>query len=314
MSNKERYREICKGRTDVQAFAQPWWLDAVCPEWDVAIAMKGEHVAGAWPYPIEKKLGIPLLRTPLLTPYLGPQVFLPADIKGSRADSYEHETIAALMQQMPQAKVWHLSVQPGIRQAGLFKKHHLYSHVQQTFVVGLKENEETLLANMKDVTRRNIRQAESEIVITNEPGMLGALFAFQQHTMSKKNCKVPYTLTYLQGIMDAAMANDAAALWVAKDKAGTVHAIVWQVADHQCSYYFMGAQNPESTNYKAMSLLLWHTIKEAKRRGNTCFDLEGSMDEGVERFFRNFGGDRQLYIVLQKNKSVLWKLKQALLG
>jgi len=34
------------------------------------------------------------------------------------------------------------------------------------------------------------------------------------------------------------------------------------------------------------------------------------MDEGVERFFRNFGGERALYIVLRKNDSLLWKLKK----
>jgi lipid II:glycine glycyltransferase (peptidoglycan interpeptide bridge formation enzyme) len=59
-----------------------------------------------------------------------------------------------------------------------------------------------------------------------------------------------------------------------------------------------------------MSLLLWHSMREAKRRGNTQYDLEGSMDEGVERFFRNFGGDRALYIVLLKNRSLLWQLKK----
>jgi len=92
-----------------------------------------------------------------------------------------------------------------------------------------------------------------------------------------------------------------------------VQAIVWQVWDEQCSYYFMGGQNPDTNSYRAMSLLLWHTMKEAKARGCAVFDLEGSMDEGVERFFRNFGGERALYIILTKNKSIRWQLKQAIL-
>jgi lipid II:glycine glycyltransferase (peptidoglycan interpeptide bridge formation enzyme) len=74
----------------------------------------------------------------------------------------------------------------------------------------------------------------------------------------------------------------------------------------------MGAQKPGNDNYKAMPALLWHCIKEAKARCNTYFDLEGSMDPGVERFFRGFGGNRELYLVLQKNDSLLWKLKQML--
>ena len=47
--------------------------------------------------------------------------------------------------------------------------------------------------------------------------------------------------------------------------------------------------------------------------GISQFDLEGSMDDGVERFFRNFGGDRVLYMVLMKNKSFIWRLKQMIL-
>jgi lipid II:glycine glycyltransferase (peptidoglycan interpeptide bridge formation enzyme) len=61
-----------------------------------------------------------------------------------------------------------------------------------------------------------------------------------------------------------------------------------------------------------MSALLWHAILEAKRKGNQWFDFEGSMDPGVERFFRNFGARRELYMVLRKNRSLLWKLVEKL--
>jgi lipid II:glycine glycyltransferase (peptidoglycan interpeptide bridge formation enzyme) len=113
--------------------------------------------------------------------------------------------------------------------------------------------------------------------------------------------------------MDACREHEAAKLWVAtSDK--TVQAIVWQVWDANSSYYFMGGQNPEASGFKAMTLLLWHAIKEAKQRGHKTFDLEGSMDEGVERFFRSFGGKRALYVILQKNESLLWKVKKTVLG
>ena len=285
----------------------------VCDKWDVAIAKKGEHITGAWPYPIEKKLGVSLLRTPMLTPYMGPQVFFPADLKESNIDSFEHETVAELLKQMPDAKVWHLSLQPGMKQAGLFKKHGMETKVQQTFLLELEESEQTLFLNMKDATRRNIRTAEKEVTVTNSPEHLKDLYEFQKNTLGKKGRSLNCSLSYMQKLMDACIAHDAAALWTAKDSQGKVQAIVWQVWDEQCSYYFMGGQNPDNNSYRAMSLLLWHTIKEAKVRGNNIFDLEGSMDEGVERFFRNFGGDRALYIILMKNNSLIWKLKQAIL-
>jgi lipid II:glycine glycyltransferase (peptidoglycan interpeptide bridge formation enzyme) len=309
MSNKDLYKKVCGVNKTVPLFMQPWWLDTVCKHWEVAIAKKGDHITGAWAYPVEKKLGVTMLRTPVLTPYLGPQVFYPRDIKESNIDSFEHETVSDLMKQLPEAKVWHLAMQPGMKQVGIFKNNDLRPQVQQTFLLELNEDEETLLANMKEAARRNIRIAEGEITVTNSHKYLKDLYKFQKATLAKKGKTPPYSLKHLEKIMDACVANNSSAMWVAK-RGDKIQAIVWQLWDENCSYYFMGGQNPETNSHNAMSLLLWHTIKEAKRRGHSTFDLEGSMDEGVERFFRNFGGDRALYVVLLRNKSLVWKMKQ----
>jgi lipid II:glycine glycyltransferase (peptidoglycan interpeptide bridge formation enzyme) len=312
MSVKETYRKHCTQQA-MPLFMQHWWLDAVCDDWNAAIAMKGDQLAGIWAYAIEHKMGVSMLRTPMLTPYLGPHVFFPADLKESKADSYEHETIAELIKQLPDAQVWHLAMPPGLKQAGIFKKQKLRAEVQQTFLIELQESEAALFANIKESARRNIRTAEKDIIITDESACLEQLYKFQENTLAGKGKQLPYSLADLKKIMDACKAHDACALWVARNGV-TIEAIVWQVWDANRSYYFMGGQNPEANGYKAMSLLFWHSMKESKKRGHSIFDLEGSMDEGVERFFRNFGGRRELYMVLYKNDSLLWKLKKVLLG
>ncbi len=88
MSNRELYIGLCKEKQGIPLFLQPWWLDAVCRKWDAAIARKGEHITGIWAYPVEKKAGVSLLRNPLLTPYLGPHVFFPPDLKESNVDGF----------------------------------------------------------------------------------------------------------------------------------------------------------------------------------------------------------------------------------
>src|ERR1043165_6557898 len=200
MGNKDIYRKFCGQRRGIPVFSQPWWLDAVCHEWEVAIAKKGEQITGAWPYPVEKKLGVTLLRTPMLTPYLGPLVFFPNDLKESNLDSYEHEAVSDLIKQLPNAPVWHLNIQPGIKQAGIFRQQGLESQVQQTFLLELNEDEQTLLTNMKEAVRRNIRTAEAEVTITNSPEHLKDLFHFQQNTLSRKGKSLHYSLKDLQRI------------------------------------------------------------------------------------------------------------------
>jgi lipid II:glycine glycyltransferase (peptidoglycan interpeptide bridge formation enzyme) len=309
LSNKEIYKNICSQRRDVPVFLQHWWMDAVCKSWNVAIAKKGDNITGVWPYPIEQKIGVSMIRTPMLTPYLGPHVFYPADIKESNTDSFEHDVISELIAQLPAAKMWHLALQPGIKQAGLFKEQGLEIDAKQTFLIDLMQAETALLANMKENMRRNIKAAENEISISDSPEHLADLYEYHKKTLANKKVSQPYSLADMQGIMDVCKANNACSLFVAK-KGDAIQAIVWNIWDKTHSYYFMGSQNPASENYKAMTALLWHTIKKSKERGNIIFDLEGSMDVGVERFFRGFAGKRELYLVLRKNESLVWRIKE----
>ena len=249
----------------------------------------------------------------MLTPYLGPHIFYPADLKSSRADSFEYETVAELMKLLPDAKVWHLAMPPGMKQAGLFKQYKLRTEVQQTFLVMLNGSDQELFAGIKESARRNIKQAEKEITITEDKACLDQLYAYQQHTLSGKGKQLAYSKEDIKKILDACYAQNACALWVARSST-TIEAILWQVWDETRSYYLMGGQNPEANGYKAMSLLMWHSMRESKKRGHIAFDLEGSMDPGVERFFRNFGGGRELYMVLLKNDSLLWKIKKSVMG
>jgi hypothetical protein len=307
LNNKEQYRDLCARNGEVPVFLQQWWMDAVCDDWDVAIEKNGDNIAGIWPYAIAKRIGVPILRNTKLTPYQGPHVIYPPDLKETNRDGFEHDTIAALLKQLPEAKAWNLSTQPGIKQAGLFKNYGLQVQVQQTFLIELEKEEQELFSNMKESLRRNIRSAEFEIV--SAPQHLPELYEYQKHTLTGKGTGQPYILADMQKLMDACLENNSAALWVAK-KNEDIHAVVWNVWDAHTSYYFMGAQKPGGDSYRAMSALLWHAIKQAKQRGNKTFDLEGSMDAGVEKFFRSFGGRRELYLVLKRNDSLLWKLKE----
>lgn len=313
MTNRELYIQICRDHPGVPVFARPWWLDATGTNWDVAISRKGDMIRGIWAYPIEQKLGVTLIRNPFFTPYLGPSVFFPTDIKEANKDAFEYETIADLLQQLPPAQVWALAVQPELKQAGLFKRAGLQQSVQQTFLIDLAADEATLLSNMKESLRKNLRQAAPEVNIIADNSLLPQMYVYYNSMLTRKGKGSYVAQAQLQRLHDACVANNSGTLWVAKT-GDTIHGILWHVWDGHTSYALSVAQNPDSDNYKAMSLLLWHAIKEAKKMSHTHFDFEGSMDEGVERFYRNFGGMRALYLILSKNTSRIWKLKQMLRG
>ncbi len=308
MSNKEQYKSICEANPQIPVFLQYRWMDAVCTDWDVAIAMNGDKVAGIWPYNKEQKIGVSIIRTPKLTPYQGPFVLYPQDLKTANKDGFEHETIAALIKQLPDAKVWDVSLLPGLKQVGLLKANGFSISTRQTFLIDVLQDEQAMLGNMKESLRRNIKAAAAELTIAQDNEAIATLFEYQKHTLNKKDVMQAHSLADMQRLLQLCIANNCGAIYTAKQGLDIV-AVIWNVWDANCSYYFMGAQKPGNDNYKAMPALLWHCIKEAKARGNTCFDMEGSMDQGVERFFRGFGGQRELYLTPQKNDSLIWKLK-----
>jgi hypothetical protein len=294
----------------VPLFAQSWWLDAVCndpTDWDVVLTMKGDQVTGVWPFVRTERYSISMMRNPRLTPYLGPHVFYPADIKGAKRDSYEYDVCEQLLDSLPEADVWHLSLYPGFRQAGLLRRSGLKLNVQQTFLLPLVDDEDIIFSGFKEPLRRNLRAAEKAIRIVEDPTQLHMLFNFQKATLEEKRVRQAYTEEHMQQLMNACIEHQSGTLYLAYE-GGQLEAAIWNVWDASRSYYLMGGKNPDSENYRAMSALLWHCVKEAKRRGNRVFDFEGSMDGGVERFFRSFGAKRELYLIIRRAEHWLWKL------
>lgn len=315
MTEKELYSTICrKAPALVSLFAQSWWLDATCDaasDWDVALTMKGDTITGAWPYLRSERFGLSMMRNPRLTPYLGPQVFFPPDIAVSRRDTYEYEVCENLVAALPDADLWKLSLPPGFRQAGLLRRAGLKLSVQQSFLLPLQASEEVLFGHFKESLRRNLRTAEKEFRIEEDRGALDKLYAFQKSILDEKRVRQPYTPGQMQRLMSACQEHDAGTLWLAYE-GEKLQAAVWNVWDAKKSYYLMGGKSPQCDNYRAMSALLWHCIRQARERGNEYFDFEGSMDRGVERFFRSFSAQRELYLVLNRDGHWLWKLARLL--
>lgn len=309
MSQKQAYRALCAQPNNMPLFHQDWWLDAVCGAdgWDAAMVQNGNNPGGAWPYATTKKLGVAMLHNPVLTPYLGPHIFIPDSMKPAKRDGFEQDMTAQLMKAMPSVPVWNLALQPGQQQVGVYKQRGFEVTPRQTFIMPLDVPEEELFMRLHEEYRRLIRKAE-DITITQEPEMLPTLWEYQKATLDKKDVHMHFSLPQLQRLYDACAAKGFTALWVAR-KAGAPQAILWHMWDATRAYYLVGSRNPAIKDTAAMRALIWNAIKASKQMGKHSFDFEGSMDPGVELFFRNFGGTRTLYLVLKKNTSFVWRVK-----
>lgn len=273
-----------------------------------------DNAFAVWPVCRTKKYGLNLLRNPLLTPYLGPLFFYDDSVKPHKKITIQEKLFEQLWQQLPTWSFFDMQCIPEYNNFLPFQ-HKGFSHTQRlTYEIHLSQDEENIFAAINATRRNNIRQAERELHIIEGITDLETFYAMYQNTLQRKGKNYSVTKHYFTNIVFAAIEHHAGQMFTAKDTLGKIHAIIFVVFDHQRMYYLLSAINPQQAHNGAVAMLLWNAIKTAKEKKLNIFDFEGSVDKGVELFFRSFGGQRQSFLSCSNTASPLWRWKQILIG
>lgn len=183
----------------------------------------------------------------------------------------------------------------------------------RTIVVDISGTEESILAQMKQKTRYNIRVAEKNGVVVQPTNDLSIFQALMEVTGERDGFGV-HSLDYYQRVYqlfhiedgDSAIDQPRCELLIASFE-GQPLAGLMVFAYGKRSWYFYGASNDLHRNKMPTYLIQWEAIRWARRLGCTEYDLWGIPDEdeavleahfterhdglwGVYRFKRGFGG------------------------
>lgn len=313
MNNKERYNRVV---SRLPIFYQPWWLDAVCKQgWDVALSFEAQELVAVWPYSMEKKWGFQLIRNPLLTPYLGPLFFHPKDLGDDMQRwDWEDEQASTLLQQLPRHHYLQFTTVPEFHNFLSFHRKGLTNKNRLTYYINLSDSEERILGNMQKRRRRYIKNAGDELQVVDAAPFMQAFLGIHQETFDLKKAPYPYTSQFLIQLIATVDKHKSGKFWAIVNKHNEPAAMLWVVYDGQKMYQLLSCF-PKNKEYpQAMTLLTWHAIKEAKKLNLEVYDFEGSVDYGIELFFRKFGGRRHPYLYFEKHNSLIWSIKQKFLG
>jgi hypothetical protein len=107
-----------------------------------------------------------------------------------------------------------------------------------------------------------------------------------------RQADVAFSQQTLERIVDSLQVRKQAHIYAAQDEEG-IQAIILVVWDTTTTYYLIGGRNKKDSRH-GITLLLWQAICDAAQRGHD-FDFEGSMIEGVNRFFQEFGAQLTPY-------------------
>lgn len=316
MKKKQRYRQYCEKYRELPIFFYDWYLDAVCgPEhWNVALVTnQSQEVLGVWPYAVQRLPGgFKSSRQPFLAPFLGIWLAYPKDLTNAQSRMhFENKVLAELIQQIPQFVYLKHNFLPefnnwlplyweGFRQTSFY-----------TYQIQLHKAIEQIEQNVHRNKRRQIRQASQHYSIEVSDD-LSSLYELNRQAFGKKNRRIPYSFDHLQKLDAALVQRNARTILLAKDQNKQVQAGAYLLHHHQKVYYLLGGTNP-SAPHSPMSLVFWEAIKRSKDSA-TIFDFEGSMDKGIERVFRSFGGEATPFHVISKTANrfvdlayLLWK-------
>lgn len=172
-----------------------------------------------------------------------------------------------------------------------------------TTIVNLTLDNETLLTNMRQQTRYEIKRAvRREVVVTqvDTPEIIDTFYSLQAETAARQGFVAP-SKKYLSGLMQAFEAN--ASIYQAT-KNGQLLNLALVVNYGKEAAYLEAASSPEARREPGAYAVLWQAMQDAKVRGIERFNLWGIAPPdspkhryaGVTTFKHGFGGESVAYL------------------
>lgn len=137
--------------------------------------------------------------------------------------------------------------------------------------------------------QRHVKAAEKVVVVDNTTNGINALLRLNEMTFARQGRKAPGNAKLYQRIMEESIQNESGRIMLAVGPDGTPHSGAFFLYDEKVCYYLIGGQDPEYKNDGSQNLILRKGIDFAAIVSRD-FDFEGSNVEGIENFFRQYGG------------------------
>lgn len=299
MSALEEYRIWAANCSHLPLFFQPWWLDATCGKaWAVALAKNAEgKIIGVLPYVWQKRWGLKVLDMPALTPYLGPWYDFPEGLKKTNRYALEHDVQAQLLAQVPVAWFFRQRWHPQLHNALGFRWQGFQLDIKYTYCIDLQQTE--LNDHFTPALRNNIRNAR-KLYRIEKADLAEDFYALNQLSFAAQKMKMPYTTQQFERLFEATQKHQAGTLyWAIQEQTGAKEAAIWVLRDQYWAYLVASGRSADAHN-GAVAMLIERAIQDAAASGLQVFDFEGSSLKGVEGFFRQFGGELKVGLVVKK--------------
>lgn len=272
-------------------FEQPWWLDIVAPgKWGEVFVKESDRVIARFPYVLDKHK----LVMPPLTQTLGPWIHPDYRQKqpGNTQTTLQKEIIKELLSQLPKHKSFDMTFDSSNTYILPYRWYGYSLSPLFSYRLSKLKNLDVVYENFNKTVKKNIKYANNKVQVYKglEPQVFYRLLS---ETFKVQNRTYPHSEHLIKKIFQACLKYNSGYSLYAKDELDSIHATAFIIGDERVHYYLLGGTAIAHRSSGAQNLLLWEAIKECSNTSK-AFDFEGSMVEGIENFFRQFGGDQVL--------------------
>ncbi len=279
-------------------FEQPWWLEAAAPgAWEIIEVKHNEECVCRLPYVHMKQYGIiKCVGTPGISMFSGPWI---RDTGGKAVTylGYKKEVLSEMIDMLPKGNVCiSLSPEQNYYLPFLWKGFKVVPRF--TYRIWNTSDLNKVWNDFDKSARKAIKKG-TELLSLRTDLPIDVLFDLLDKTFARQNRKNPCDIEQIKRVYNACVEHDAGVLMCAVDSINRVHTATLYVYDNKTLYAIYGGSDPELRDSQADAFLIWKGLELASQR-NLAFDFEGSSIEGIEKYFRSFGGEPLIYYTVQR--------------
>jgi hypothetical protein len=294
-------------------FHYSWWLQIAAAHFEI-LGIRNERgalIAGL-PVPFRRRLGLTLLHSPALTPYLGPIFDLPATGGASERLLLMRSHGELLAQNVKSFDSFRCVAGPCAPDLQGFLWAGFHVHLAYTFRFPALHSLDQITAGMSRTHLQKVTKASRlNLTVTRDEG-LEDVISLNCKTFERQGLKPSFSPDYLRRLWDAARSQERAHLYVARTSDNKPAATLLTVHDNRTTYQIVSGVNPELRDVPGAYLVLWKALGDSIRAGRD-FDFEGSSIRGVESFYRRWGATAMPIWRIEKAGSGRGALLQLLL-
>jgi CelD/BcsL family acetyltransferase involved in cellulose biosynthesis len=236
----------------------------------------------------------------------------PSGAKSAHRLGDEKDVIQALMGALPGFAIFSQQFHPAFTNGLPLHWSGFQDATCYTYVIDDLSDPERVWAGLRENIRREVRKAERQGIAVREDLPFDRFLEVQRLTFERQGMPLPFTEAWGERFERAMAGRGRRMILGAVDGADRLHAAAYLVWDARGCHYVMGGGDPDLRTSGAHSLLLWRALNAAAGVAPS-FDFGGSMIEGVERFFRAFGGEQRRFFRITKVASPWVKVRHHLM-